>query len=350
MRATLAAVASRQGGLFTRQQALTVGYTEREIKAKARGSGPWVVIRPGVYYRRGAFESLDSRGRWLLRDRAAILTSRQPALLSHDSACRLLRIRTLDVDVPRSHLTLRGTGGGRTSGGVTRHRDLLPMCAERVGDLVSTSYARTAIDIGRLHGFQHGLVAVDAVRHMGVPLADLESELQRMSQHPFIARSVAAVAASVDGAESVLETLGRELVKELGIGEPEPQFAVQIEGGRVVWCDIRVGCHVFECEGFVKLVDVAQGGVANETPDKVLWKQRKRAAAIAAEGLGVSPIFWSDIFGRARDHAKERLRREYAVSEHRFGRELPPHLQEFAARHPRRSDAQLWLPEQLRAA
>jgi hypothetical protein len=271
-------------------------------------------------------------------------------VLSHDSAARLLEIPTLEVDVPRSHLTMHGVGGGRTSGGVTRHRDQLPLCIERRDDLVATSYARTAIDIGRLHGYRHGLVAVDAVRQLGVPLVDLQTELARMTNHPFIARANAAVAASDSGAESVLETLGRELVVELGIGDVDTQFAVRLDDGHTVWCDIRVGCHVFECEGFVKVLGVERGGVATEPPEKVLFKQRKRQTAVCSQGLGMSPIYWSDIFGLARERAKERLRREYAVTEQRFGRVLPPHLQEFADRHPRRTTRQLWLPGDLDAA
>jgi hypothetical protein len=350
MRPVLQAIADRQGGLFSPKQALDAGYTLREVKAHTRLGGPWVSVRTGVYAARSMTDPLDAEQRRLLADRAALLTTERPAVLSHDSAARVLKIPTLDVDVPRSHLTLRGQGGGRTSGGVTRHRDLLPLCVERRGDLVATSYARTALDIGRLHGFRHGVVAVDAVRQLGVPLSDLEAELDRMRNHPFIARAQAAVAASDAGAESVLETLGRELVVELGIGDVETQFAVRIEGGRIVWCDIRVGCHLFECEGFVKVVGVDRGGVATEPPAKVLFKQRKRQTAVCSEGLGLSPIYWSDLFGQARERAKERLRREYAVTEQRFGRVLPPHLREFADRHPRRRRRQLWLPDDLDAA
>ena len=350
MRPGLVAIASRQGGLFSRQQALQAGYTLREVKAHTRLAGLWVVVRTGVYAERSLTDPLDARQRWLLADRAALLTSRRPAVLSHDSAGRVLEIPTLDVDVPRSHLTLRGQGGGRTSGGVTRHRDLLPLCVERRADLVATSYARTALDIGRLHGFRHGVVAVDGVRRLGVPLSDIEDELERMSNHPFIARAQAAVAASDPGAESVLETLGRELVLELGIGAVETQFAVELEDGRVVWCDIRVGCHLFECEGFVKILGVDQGGLATEPPETVLFKQRQRQTAVSSKGFGMSQIYWSDLFGQARERAKERLRREYAVTEQRFGRVLPPHLREFADRHPRRPRRQLWRPDDFDAA
>ena len=211
-----------------------------------------------------------------------MLATQRPATLSHDSAARVLGIDTLEAPAPGSHLTLLGRHGSRTNSGLTRHRDLLPLCVERVGDLVATSYARTAIDIARWHGRRHGLVAVDSVRALGVPLADLDAELARMERHPHIARARAAVRESDDGAESVLETLGRELVASLDVGNLETQFAVGLSGGRAVWCDIRVGCHLFECDGMIKLLPVDQGGVAAEPAAQVLWKEKARQTEIVA--------------------------------------------------------------------
>lgn len=343
-------MASQQGGLFTRRQALTAGHTRREIEALTRPGGDWAVVRRGIYCERELLEGLDLTGRWLLRDRAACMQSRRASVLSHDSAARVLEIATLEVDQPGSHLTHRGPRGSRTTAGITRHRDLLPLCLERIDDMLVTSYARTAIDIGRWHGYDHGLVAVDSVRNMGVPLDDLETELERMEHHPHIARARSAVRASNAGAESVLETLGRMLVEELHIGEVETQFAVGLAGGRIVWCDLRVGCHIFECHGFVKLVDVSHGGVATEPPERVIWKQQQRQTEICAEGLGASTIVWADCFGQARERAKARLRREYDVTVARFGRELPAHLRRFADEHPRERRSKLWLPRDLRRA
>ncbi|MBC2931738.1 hypothetical protein [Nocardioides sp. zg-1228] len=342
MRDSLRARARRQDGLFTRQQALRAGYTRREIDAAVRPNGPWIAVRTGVYCERLLVEDADQRLRWMFKDRAALLVARRQAVLSHDSAARFLEIDTLAPPIPATHLTHTGARGNRTNSGIVRHRDLLPLCVEVVDGLLVTSYARTAIDIGRLHGFLPGLVAVDAVRGKGVPLADLAAELARMGNHPHIARARAAVAASDAGAESVLETLGRQLVRELEIGEVETQFAVGLADGRVVWCDIRVGRHIFECHGMLKLVPVERGGVATQPAEQVLWKERARQVAISAEGLGVSSIVWADCLGQARDRALARLRREYAVTEARFGRELPPHLRRFADDHPRRRDGALW--------
>ena len=350
MRQALVSLAEAQGGLFSRQQALRAGYTEREIKALTRPDGVWVVVRHGIYCQRIEVEVLDAHRRWLLKDRAAALAAKRPVTLTHDSAARALGIDTLDPPTPASHLTLLGPNGSRTNGDLVRHHDLLPLCIEQVGDLVTSSYARTAIDIGRWHGYRHGLVAIDSVRNMGVPLVDLEAELGRMARHPHIARARAALRDSHDGAESVLETLGRELVASLGLGEVETQFAVRLPDGRTVWCDIRVGCHVFECHGLLKLVNVADGGVATEPPERVLWKQQAREVAVAAEGLGVSRIVWADCFGSGRERAAARLRKEYAVSEARYGRELPASLRQFADDHPRRRTRRLWSPDVAPAA
>ena len=350
MRPALAAMALGQGDVFSRAQALRAGYTQREVKALTRPEGDWVVVRAGFYAERSRLSRLDHRERWLLKDRAAVLASRRPAPLSHDSAARLLRIRTLQPSTDATHFTLFGPRGTRTNSGVTRHRDLLPLCLEQVDDLIATSYARTAIDIARWHGYLDGLVAVDAVRQLGVPESDLMGELERMRHHPHIARARAAMADSDAGAESVLETLGRELVSSLGIGEVETQFAVRVPGGRVAWCDIRVGCHMFECEGKVKLLPVDAGGVATEPAIDVMWKQQARRTEICAEGFGMSRIVWADCFGAARDRAKQRLLHEYAVTKARFGPSPTPSQLEFAATHPRRQPAQLWTPRTMDAA
>jgi hypothetical protein len=350
MRPALVAAADRQHGIFSRAQALRAGYTEREVKALTRPEGEWAVVRLGVYCERHLLDPLDARARWLLKDRAAVLSSRRPATLSHDSAARLLGIDTLDPPSPASHLTLYGPRGARTNSGLTRHRDLQPLCVERRDDLVATSYARTAVDIARWHGYRRGLVAIDSARWLGVPKADFEAELARMTHHPHIARAHAALADSDSGAESVLESLGRELVASMGIGEVQTQFAVRLVGGRVVWCDIRVGCHLFECEGMLKLVPSDRGGVASDTPEAVVWKQQARRTDICAEGFGMSRIVWADCFGPGREKARDRLRKEYAVTEARFGRVPAPHLLEFAEAHPRRTTSRLWTPEVGRAA
>jgi hypothetical protein len=121
-------------------------------------------------------------------------------------------------------------------------------------------------------------------------------------------------------------------VLELGIGDPQPQFAVRLDG-RVVWCDLCVGNHVFEFDGRIKYRPVSEGGVATESAEEVVWAEKERERLVCAEGLGVSRIVWSDFFGAARDRARRRLLAEYAVTVNRFGTRLPDHLAEFARLH-----------------
>ena len=329
---------------------MAAGYTDRELRSFTRPGGAFVVVSHGVYAERALVDSLDANQRWLLKDRAAHLVSQRTGVLSHDSAARLLGIPTLHVDDPASHITTVGRAGARRSGGITRHRDKSPLCVEVRDDLLATSYARTAIDIGRLHGFRHGLVAADAVRNLGVPLRDLECELERMTNHPFIARARAAVRSSSPGAESVAETLGRELVEELGLGQVETQFAVAIADGRIVWCDMRVGCHLIEVDGKVKLRSVDDGGVATRSAEDVVWDEKIRQNLVCAEGLGMSRLVWADFFGSQRTRAQARLRSEEAVTRQRFGPSLPEHLRRFADSHPRRTGRALWTPAALNAA
>lgn len=350
MRPNLSSKASVQGGLFTRAQALAAGYTERELKSLTRPGGLVRVVRHGIYAEAAFVETLDVTQRWLLMDRAALMASQRPGIASHDSAGRILRIPMLEVVEPGSHLTSVGKVGARRSAGITRHRDTLPLCVEVRAGLQTTSYARTAIDLGRLHGFRQGLVATDAVRNLGVPLSDLEAELDRMEHHPFIARARAAVQASTPGAESVAETLGRELVEELDLGEIETQFAVGISDGRVVWCDMRVGCHLIEVDGKIKLRSVQDGGYATRPAEDVVWEEKTRQRLVCAEGLGMSRLVWADFFGAQRERAKARVRAEEAVTRTRFGPTLPDHLRRFADQHPRRTGSGLWTPAALNAA
>jgi len=133
-------------------------------------------------------------------------------------------------------------------------------------------------------------------------------------------------------AENGAESLARILVLELGIGAPEPQFALLLHD-RIVWCDLRVGNHVFEFDGRIKYLGRDAGGVAVRPAEEVVWAEKERERLICAEGLGVSRIIWSDFFGAARERAVRRLRAEFAVSAARFGEHLPPHLAAFSACH-----------------
>jgi hypothetical protein len=99
-----------------------------------------------------------------------------------------------------------------------------------------------------------------------------------------------------------------------------------------------------------KLVPVDQGGVATQPAEQVLWREKTRQTDICAEGFGMSRIVWADCFGAGRERARARLRKEYAVTEARFGGELPAEMRQFASDHPRERRPRLWKPDLGQAA
>lgn len=331
MRPELAALAAQQAGLVTRRQAIDAGYRERELRTLTATHGAWVTVRRGVYVERSLWEGADDRGQWTMRDRAAHLAMTKPHTMSHDSAARLLGLETLNAKRPLSHIVRPGVGGSRTEHGVKHHLSRVsPRTTETVEGIEVTGLARTALDIGREHGFEAGAVAVDGALRRGVTRQQLADELELMENWPYITSSRAAVEIGDAGAETVGETMARLLVLELGIGRPSTQFAVRIPSG-VAWCDLRVGCHVFEFDGRIKYRRADYGGVADRPVEDVLWDERKRQQEICALGLGMSRIIWADFYGPARDKARQRLLGEYAVTTRRFGNDLPDALASFAA-------------------
>ena len=329
MRPDLAAVAARQHGLFTRRQALVAGYTEREVR-RLVSRGAWVTVRRGVYVLPDVWSAADRYdGQACLRDRAAHLTTSVPHVLSHDSAARAHGLPLLAPRRELVHITRPGVGGGRTEHGIQHHLSMRMPELDDVQGLHVTGVGRTALDLGREHGFVAGVVACDGAMRRGVTRDQLEAQLATMTCWPGITASREAVCYADPGAESMGESLSRLLLDELGLGVVETQFPVRTAGG-TFWCDLRIGRHVFEFDGRVKYVRIEDGGLADREPSEVIWEEKKRERLLVAEGLGVSRIIWDDLWGRAREIAKQRLRAEYALTVNRFGAALPPHLAAYA--------------------
>ncbi|MCM3516988.1 type IV toxin-antitoxin system AbiEi family antitoxin domain-containing protein [Nocardioides sp. P86] len=327
----LRALLSAEGGLVTRQDALDGGLTPSAITGLLR-SGVWLPVRRGVYVDATVWEAADEdRGRPRLRTRAAVSTMRRGWVLSHDSAAHEWGMALLRCDEPLVHVTRPGYSSAWTRYGVKHHyARFAPRQVCQVEDVRVLDRARVAVDIGREHGFRHGLVACDSARRLGTSLDELYSALSPMDHWPGVRAAREAVDRSDAGAQSPAETLARELLVELGLGTVETQFPVRTPR-TTFWCDLRIGNHVFEVDGRVKYVPTDLGGLADRSAHDVVWEEKQRERLIAAEGLGVSRIFWSDLWGSARAEAHARLRQEFAVTCERFGRTLSPRLAASAA-------------------
>ncbi|WP_435770567.1 type IV toxin-antitoxin system AbiEi family antitoxin domain-containing protein [Nocardioides sp. SYSU DS0651] len=325
------AVIAEQGGLIRREHLLDLGVSPSEIR-RLRTAGELVSVRRGAYTTGELWEALDDHvGRPRLRARAAVLMMRRGWVLSHDSSALEQEMPILRPREPLVHITRPGFTNAWTEYGVRHH---LARFSERqvveVNGLRALDLARTAVDIARERGVVDGVVACDAAMQRGVTRAELEAAYAVMANWPGVRAAREAVALADDGAESVHESLTRLLVLEAGIGTPETQFPVRTAEG-VKWCDLRVGNHIVEADGRVKLVPVADGGVASAPAHEVAWEERKRERLVRDERLGVSRVYWEDHWGARRRAAIDRLRADAADTAARYGTELDERLAREAA-------------------
>ena len=330
----LCARISTNGGLVTREEVLACGLSDDQVKRLLR-AGELVVVRRGVYARACDWEVWDHYvERPRQRARAAHLMTRTDHVLSHDSAALELGLAILRPRQELVHITRPLCRSARTRNGVKHHgaRYRLEQVVE-AGGIPVLDAARTACDMAREHGIQGGLPTFDAAMRAGVTREQFRVALEDMAGWPDVLAPRACSDLADPGAESVAETLGRLLVKEV-VGpevEIETQFPVLTVRG-VMWCDLRVGCHVFEVDGRIKYRRESEGGVAERPIEDVLWEEKGRERDVCAEGLGMSRIIWDDFWGRNRREAVARLGQEYTRTRERHGDQLPARLAEFAAR------------------
>ena len=294
MRPELQAIATRNGGVFTRRDAVRCGYIERQLKTATGHHGGWVVVRRGCYAERDLWARLDEDTRYLLRVRAAVLIQQRDALVSHGSAAVGLGLPMRPRWRELVHVTRPGVTGSRTENGVKHHRAGYDEHDVTVVDgIASTGLARTAVDIGREHGYTDGVVACDAALRLGATRGELERALERMTFWPHVTGVRAAVRIADGGAQTVGESLLRIMVIELDIGPPETQYVVR-EGPRRAVVDLRVGRHFLEFDGRIKYVDREHGGVADRPVSDVLWDEKRREDWLrrVGGGHGMSRVVW----------------------------------------------------------
>ena len=332
MNARIAALMGSQNGLVLRRQALAAGLDARQVDRLAK-VGEWVAVRRGVYCTGLLWDSLDPYvGRPRLRAIAASRNMIVPHVLSHDSAALLHGMPILLGDPELVHITRFGALGGRTRHGVKHHQaPYRPDQLVEIDGVWVLDRARTAVDIAREHGERHGLVACDSARRLGVPQADLDEAVAAMESWPYVVRTKWCVAHADDRPDSVLEALGRCLLIKLGIGEVQPQFGLT-DGHRSVWCDLRVGRHVVECDGRLKYRRPEQGGVAAD-PDRALWEEKRRQDFITGFKLGMSRLTYADVMPDRWRATGERIHREHAETTRLFGSSIAD-LEQFVIRRP----------------
>lgn len=310
---------SSQHGLITYRQLVERGMTHLDVRRllKARAL---IRVRHGVYVDAELWNSLDIyTGQPVLRVRAARLTVKvDPYVFSHDSAAIVLGMGAPHPATSLVHVTRPKVHGDAVRAGIKHH--LAPYSEDdviEVDGLRLLAPARTALDMTREHGRMAGLAACDAALRLGASRGELEEGLAGMWCWPRSRTMRWCVDMADGGAESYLESQGRDLVLELGIGRPETQFEL-FDGTRTARCDIRVARHIFEVDGSVKYDEDNSSG---DDPKVVLLNEKKRQDFVTGFKLGASRITAFDC-GAGRAQALQRLQREFSDTCERFGTEI----------------------------
>lgn len=335
------AVAAANLGVISRHELLDASVTPSVIATLVR-RGELRVVRRSVYCLAEAWNAADEYvGRPRILARAAVATMHRAWVLSHDSAAHEQGLAILSPRDPVVHVTRPGYSTACTRDGVARHYARFhPRQVVETGGVRCLDVARTVADIGRLRGELHALVAMDAALEMGVSRLSVAEAMASMQFYPGIVAARSGVDRARLGAESVAETLARDLLEELGVEDIDLQFPVRAPSGRIYWADLRVGNHLIEVHGVVKLRQVEEGGLANRPAEEVAREMHERGSLISARRLGVSDLWWKDVRGPGRQAAGRRLLRDIATTTDRYGPTLHPELAQEAERiraaHPRR--------------
>lgn len=320
----LQSIIESQHGIFARRQAIAAGIPPKVFdKIVGRPSSPWVRIRYGVYAERSHWMGLEAADRTRLVDRAALLVCDDGTILSHTSAARQWQLPLYRADDDHVHVTRTHDHERQLSrivSGVHHHCARIAEWEVAVRDgLRLTSPGRTALDIGAQFGYLSGLVVADAALRRGVSRNELTQHLAMRDSDPRFPLLSRIVASADAGAETPIETLGREALIAVGIDDVVTQHKIILPGGAVAFTDLYSDRlhHVFECDGRIKYRNQVDFKGRPLSSDDVLWLEKRREDAIRSLGLGFSRLIWPDIqpeyYARLGDRVWREIRQQDAA-------------------------------------
>jgi hypothetical protein len=295
MNPQLMALASRQGHVVLRHQALAAGYDDDEI-ARLRAKRQWSTVRRGAYVETTLWESMDEIARHRTRIHAALRQVKMPAVASHISAAVLHDLPVWNVDLSAVHLSRTDARSPRLEAGLHHHvGQLLPSEITVIDGLAVTTCARTVIDAARTELFESAVVIADAaLARPDVDKGDLMEVLDRMRDWQG-ARSAGRAVEFADGrSESVGESRHRVQIQRVGLPEPELQVEFLGPGGpdRVDFYFKDFNC-VAEFDGRAKYGRQSRDG---EPAGEAVWREKIREDRIRESGAEVVRPIWADLY------------------------------------------------------
>jgi hypothetical protein len=295
----LTAVAGRQGGVFSRRQAIGAGYTPEQIQERL-GDGRWERVRHGQYAERADTDHLSPWERQIRLHRrlvhAAMNSMRSgTAVVSHHSALIMHGVPVWDADLAEVQLTRSSGWQSGPKAGVRHHRGRLTAPDfDEVDGLVVTAVARALVETASEASFEAAVVSSDAVLRSGrVTDDELRRVLDLTEYWPGGPTIRAAVAFGTPLAESVGESRLRVLMHNQGLPSPVLQAAFEDAAGFVGRVDFYFPEYdtVVEFDGMMKYADGSRD---------VLIREKNREDRLRALGLQVVRTTWADLTLPAR--------------------------------------------------
>ncbi|MFC9687447.1 type IV toxin-antitoxin system AbiEi family antitoxin domain-containing protein [Kribbella sp. NPDC056951] len=299
MNPVLTAVASVQGGVFSRRQALDAGYTPEQVQERLR-DGRWERVRHGQYAERVDLGHLPPWERELQLHRRlvyAAANSMRPGTfaVSHHSALIMHGIPVWEAEL--SEVQLTRTSGWRNghAAGVRHHRGVLSTAdLAAVDGLPVTALARALAETAAASSFESAVVSADAVLRTGqVPSDEFARVLGAAEFWPGGPTLRAALAFANPLAESVGESRMRVLIHHLGLPAPLLQVVFEDSDGFIGRVDFYFPDYnlVVEFDGLMKYSDGSS---------EVLIQEKIREDRLRALGLQVVRTIWADLETPAR--------------------------------------------------
>jgi hypothetical protein len=304
-------------GIVLRREALAAGYDDNAL-ARFVKAGLITRIRQGAYVSSSVWAGLDDRGRHDTISRAVLKQYYETVALSHDSAVVRHDGPTYGLDLSDVHLLhLPGSTGRRNVAGIVHHKGSVRVLdITRNGDDWLTSPARTILDVAMTRGIQAGIVvADDFIRR------DLTSKVELWLLYECVkdwpgALILRLVIDRCDGkAESVGESLGRELFRKHHLPMPIPQFEVRRPDGSLAgrtdwaWPEHKL---FGEFDGKVKYLRFRK---PDETVTEAVLREKAREDELRElTDYRFIRIVWADLFRgeETADRVRAKLRRRAA--------------------------------------
>lgn len=204
----------------------------------------------------------------------AVGAAAQKALLVGRSAALMHGIWTLpqkNAPVLLSYPKQAAPAKGAWPNGVEFRRLIVPATdsytfTSSVGDTIrTTTSARTAVDVARLHGVRHGVVAMDSLFYQAKPYeherirAELEDAVTRLTGKRGIAHARNALTWCSTKSESPYESLLRVVLRQRGIAVEEQMWI-----GRYARPDLLWGQLVIEVDGDAKFAGNGQAAALEQ--------------------------------------------------------------------------------------